>query len=79
MDKILPDDIWAFIFSKIPFIRKDKTWFHVMLTCRRFLSIGQRVFDPSIKNNWAIRLACEKGRSTDHVSRLLTVIINAVY
>jgi hypothetical protein len=73
----IPDDVVGEIFSyfkldlkhrKATDIRYDKKsvallrlWSAIMITCKSFLRVGRRVFDPSIKSNRAFRSACERG------------------
>ena len=37
------------------------SWNSVLRTCKAWLSIGRKIFDPSIYDNYAIRCACRKG------------------
>ena len=68
----IPNEIVVYIFTFIP----SKSWFDVMLVCKRFLYIGKSIyinfllkplgrnaFDPSINQNRAIVLATENGRT----------------
>lgn len=55
----LPRDVIRHIFSFIEFRGSD--WLNVLLTCKNWLSEGKVVFDPSIRNNYAILWATENG------------------
>lgn len=64
----IPDDLIDVVFSFVPYHKKD--WLHVKLTCKRFLCVSKKSFDPSIKNNLAIISACVNGWY-DYVLELL--------
>ena len=57
MDNI-PFDLIVCILS---FISESKYWISVKLTCKKFLQASIKAFDPSVRNNYAIQWACEKG------------------
>jgi len=54
----LPNEILWNIFR---FVGRDN-WLSALLTCRNWKSIGTYVFDPSIEQNRAIRVASRKGK-----------------
>ncbi len=54
---VLPNELWELIFSFVPF----SSFFNVMCTCKHFLQVGRSVFDPSQRDNWAIRISSQKG------------------
>jgi len=56
----IPDEILFKIFVIIPYYKSD--WFHVILTCKRFYTVGDIVFDPSVKYQTPIRMACLNGK-----------------
>jgi hypothetical protein len=53
----LPNELWNAIFSLLPFA----SYFPVMATCKRFNYLGRISFDPSQRDNWAIRNASQRG------------------
>lgn len=53
------DDILCHIFS---FISDGKTHLRIRLTCKKFLASSTKAFDPSGKNNVAIKWACCVGK-----------------
>jgi len=55
----IPNEIVEGIFYFINFGKSN--WFSVKLTCKRFLVIGEKLFDPSIHYQLAIRWACMSG------------------
>ncbi len=65
----LPDDILGDIFKYFIHYRKGwtsvwyvmKPWFGIMITCKKFLRVGRKVFDMGAYRNRALRMACEKG------------------
>jgi len=56
----LPPEVISLIFSFIPV--ENSNWLHVLLTCRIFLHVGRRVFDPSIFDNSFFVEACCYGQ-----------------
>jgi len=65
----LPVELMEIVIDNVHF--GSKNWLNVLLTCKFWCSIGKRVFDPSIRNNRAIRWASENGR-TNCVKLLLS-------
>jgi len=56
----LSDDILSYIFS---FIHEYYgNWFSVKLTCKRFLRCSIKPFDPTLRNNEALRSALTRGK-----------------
>lgn len=55
----VPSDILSCIFWYIPY--KKANWINILITCKRFLTIGRKVFDPRVKDNSAIHHACKNG------------------
>jgi hypothetical protein len=57
---ILPIEIIESILEFVPF--GGTSWLSCLLVSKDWLATGQRVFDPSVKNNRAIRWAAEAGK-----------------
>lgn len=56
----LPTEILEVILDFVPF--GGKSWLSCLLVSKEWLYVGKRVFDPSVKNNRAIRWAAEAGK-----------------
>ena len=54
----LPDEILYQIFS---FVEKS-SWLSVLIVCKWWHIVGKLVFDPSIKDQSALKWSCEKGK-----------------
>lgn len=62
----LPVEIVAHIFSTLD----ETSWLPALLTCKQWYFIGTQLFDPSVRNNVALRWACRNGQ-TQKVKELL--------
>jgi len=58
MEKI-PQEVLQSIFQFVP---SKGDWFNIMVTCKRFLSVGRVIFNPSVDDNEAIQWASENGK-----------------
>src|SRR4051812_46683960 len=55
----IPQDVLQSIFQ---FVSSKGDWFNIMATCKRFLSVGRIVFNPSVDDNEAIQWASANGK-----------------
>jgi ankyrin repeat protein len=55
----IPNEILSLILSFVHFQKSD--WLNVRMTCKRFLQSSIGVFDPSVNDNMALKLAVGKG------------------
>ncbi len=58
----VPNEVIAHIFSFVPYHKSN--WKSISVSCARFMLIAERVFDPSLANNRAIRFASSEGQTT---------------
>jgi hypothetical protein len=56
----IPNEILYHVFSFVPFYKNN--WKNILLTCKRFVTIGEQAFDPALANNRAIRYASSEGQ-----------------
>ena len=58
MDNI-PDDMLCLLLSFIPF--ESNNWFNVKQVCKRFYEISKTAMDPSMFDDYGLRISCQNG------------------